>query len=96
MPDIREDLDRALSCIETYSEKAGSLGVGLLCFPECFLQGYLVEDEQARYYALDLNSSAFEQVLSRLAEASPTLVFGLIEIEKGKLFNTAVVVPFDG
>ncbi|MDE3256297.1 MAG: carbon-nitrogen hydrolase family protein [Gemmatimonadota bacterium] len=92
VPDIREDLDRALSCIETYSEKAGSLGVGLLCFPECFLQGYLVEDEQARCHALDLNSSAFERVLSRLAEASPTLVFGLIEIEKGKLFNTAVVV----
>lgn len=92
MPDIREDLDEALSWIGKYSEKAESQGIRLLCFPECFLQGYLVEKESAHHHALNLSSAKFEEVLERLSKAGPTLVFGMIEAEDGRLFNTAVVV----
>ena len=40
----------------------------------------------------DLTSPAFEVVLSRLANAKPMLVLGMIEARQDLLFNTAVVV----
>jgi predicted amidohydrolase len=39
-PDIRQDPDAALAWIETYGEKAGAQAASLLCFPECFFQGF--------------------------------------------------------
>jgi predicted amidohydrolase len=93
MPEIRQDLDAALSWIETYGNKAEAEAARLVCFPECFLQGYFVQDEmQARRHAVDLGSSTFERALKRLANVNPILVFGLIEMDAGQLFNTAVVV----
>jgi predicted amidohydrolase len=56
------------------------------------LQGYLTEEAAARRCALDLRSPAFEAVLRRLPPDGPMLVFGLIEIEDGRLHNTAVAV----
>jgi predicted amidohydrolase len=64
----------------------------LLCFPEAFLQGYLLNEEAARRHALDLASPAFSAVLNRFPKTGPTLVVGLIEIERGCLYNTAIVV----
>jgi predicted amidohydrolase len=92
LPEIREDLDNALSSIETYADRAANDGAELVCFPECFLQGYLVDDELARRHAIDLASPAFEAVLARLGKAKPMLVFGLIEIDSRRLYNTAVVI----
>ena len=67
-------------------------GVDLLLFPECFLQGYLVESEHLSRYALDLTATAFQQILHRLSPIRPTLVFGVIEQSGAAYFNTAVVV----
>lgn len=92
VPDFQADLEGALSWIAAFSAKAHSQGIKLLCFPECFLQGYLVDVEQAQLYALDLSSAGFRQVLERLPQTGPMLVCGLIEQEGGRLFNTAVVV----
>lgn len=96
VPEIRGDINSALLCIRQYAEKADAKDAQLVCFPECFLQGYLInteaEQEQARHLALDLSSSAFDDLLKYLADLKPMLVFGLIEIENGSFFNTAVVV----
>ena len=92
VPEIREDISGALSWIKTYSKKAEAFDVDLLCFPEYFLQGYLVEDGAARRHALDLHSSKFESVLQRLGEVKPVLVLGMIERECGIIYNTAVVI----
>ena len=67
-------------------------GASLLCFPEGFLQGYLTDETLARQNALDLASPAFEAVLNRLPKTGPMIVMGLIEVEDGRLFNTAIVV----
>ncbi len=67
-------------------------GVALLCFPEGFLQGYLTDETPARRNALELASPAFDAVLNRLPKSGPTIVMGLIEVEEGRLFNTAIVV----
>jgi predicted amidohydrolase len=52
----------------------------------------LLDEAAARCHALDLSSPAFAQVIERLANVKTTLVIGLIELEGGLLFNTAVVV----
>ena len=91
-PDIREDPDAALGWIETAAATAEAEKVSLLCFPECFLQGYLLDEAAARHHALDLQSPAFAAVLERLAPIKPTLVIGLIEAAEGWLYNTAVSI----
>jgi predicted amidohydrolase len=63
-----------------------------LLFPECFLQGYLVESEHLSRYALDFTTTAFRKILDRLSPIRPTLVFGVIEQCGAAYFNTAVVV----
>ena len=92
VPDIREDVEASLKWIEKFAEQAEASGVSLICFPECFLQGYLTERDLAEKYALSLASPAFEKILKRLAKYKPVMVVGLIEEEAGNLFNTAVVI----
>jgi len=67
-------------------------GASLLCVPEAFLQGYLTDETPARQNALELTSPAFGAVLNRLPKTGPTIIMGLIEVQDGRLFNTAIVV----
>jgi predicted amidohydrolase len=91
-PEILGDVERALLCIEDFAERADAQGVHLLLFPECFLQGYLVTEQHVREHALSLDSARFTSMLERLARIRQTLVFGIIERDRGRYFNTAVVV----
>jgi predicted amidohydrolase len=86
------DVEAALACIEDFARQADAQGVDLLLFPECFLQGYLVEEEHLRNHALDLRSPEFAAVLRRLGRIEQTLVLGVIELHDGRYFNSAVVV----
>ena len=92
VPEFLEDIDGAIASIGAFAKKAERMGVRLLCFPECFLQGYLLEKIKAERLAFDLSSIEFQDVLMRLPAADIVLVFGLIEKAEGRLFNTAVVV----
>jgi predicted amidohydrolase len=91
-PEFREDIDAALNCAADLVAQADAKGARLLVFPEGFLQGYLTEEQPARRAALDLASPAFGAVLARLPKNGPVIVMGMIEIEDGHLFNTAVVI----
>src|SRR4051812_21535016 len=91
-PDVREDIESALTWIEKFAQEAEDKGADIACFPECFLQGYLTDENLARKYALNLSSHYFNTILKKLAKFMPILVFGLIEKKAGRLFNTAVVV----
>jgi predicted amidohydrolase len=88
-PEFLGDIEAALACIESF---AGRAEVDLLLFPECFLQGYLVDREHLRRYALDLESAAFAAILRRLEPIAPTLVFGVIARRGDRYHNAAVVV----
>jgi len=90
--EFREDIEAALNHVADVAACAESEGASLLCFPEGFLQGYLTDEKPARRNALDLMSPAFEVVLNRLPKTGPMIVLGLIEVEKARLFNTAIVV----
>lgn len=90
--EFREDVDAALSCAADLAADAEAQGAALLCLPEGFLQGYLTDETAARRYALDLASPEFQAVLSRFPKTGPIIVMGMIEVENGRLFNTAVVL----
>jgi predicted amidohydrolase len=90
--EFREDIEAALGCVADVALRAETESAALLCFPEAFLQGYLTDEAAARRNALDLASPAFEALLKRLPNSGPMIVIGLIEVEQGRLFNTAVVV----
>jgi predicted amidohydrolase len=93
MPDIQDDVAQSILQIQQQASAATSRDVELLLFPECYLQGYTANDEAlARSRALDLSSPEFNAVLQQLASCQPVLVVGLIEVEDGVLFNTAVVI----
>jgi 5-aminopentanamidase len=88
-PEFLGDVEGALACLEEFAERAD---VDLLLFPECFLQGYLVDREHLHRHALDLDSAAFAAILRRLEPVAPTLVFGVIERCGDRYRNAAVVV----
>lgn len=92
LPDVCSDVERALSLVADKTAEAGSQGARLVCFPEAFLQGYVVEPEHVARSAMDLSSDRFEQALGALAAFEPTIVLGLFEREGRHLFNSAAVV----
>jgi predicted amidohydrolase len=92
VPDIREDVETSLKWIEKFVKEGQEKEVSLICFPECFLQGYLTEELPARKYAINLHSAMFDNILNQLTKYRPMIVFGLIEENNGLLFNTAVVI----
>jgi predicted amidohydrolase len=91
-PEFREDVEAALRHLADTAEQADAVAASLVCFPEGFLQGYLTDAEPARAAAIDLGSSVFAGVLGKLPQNGPMLVFGLIEVCDGRLFNTAAIV----
>lgn len=91
-PEFMGDVDAAMECIEDFAGQADAQGVDLLLFPECFLQGYLVEQQYLRSHAMELRSAKFAALLRRLRRIEQTLVCGVIERYEGRYFNAAVVV----
>lgn len=78
--------------IETYATHATRHGARLVCFPECFLQGYCLDDGYVAEAAVDLTSSEFDRILRSLEHLEPTVVVGLIERTGHTFFNSAVAV----
>lgn len=89
--EYREDINGAVECIIDVVGRAAAVDARLVCFPEAFLQGYLTDASSAHRVALDLASSRFLAILERLP-TGPMMVIGMIEMDAGDLFNTAIVV----
>jgi predicted amidohydrolase len=92
LPFVHGDLPRALALIELHAMNAQRQGAELVCFPECFLQGYDVSVDHVAAMAIDLASPEFERILRRLADVVPVIVLGLIEKDAAKFYNTAAVL----
>ena len=91
-PDVIADKSVSISIMLQYSKKAEMAGAALVCFPECYLQGYVVHSEHCRDMAIALDSDAFSAILMQLSNLDIIVVFGMIELANEMLFNTAVVV----
>ena len=90
--DVQDDLEQSLETILDFATRAAERGAMLVCFPECYLQGYVVDERQARRRAIDLASRQFAEILRKLESVQPTLVIGMIEKAGESLHITAVVV----
>jgi len=64
----------------------------VLCMPETFLQGYFDTREEAWEHSIELDSSEFADICSRLGAYSATLLLGLNERRGPDLYNTVVVL----
>ncbi|MCY6382713.1 carbon-nitrogen hydrolase family protein [Hoeflea prorocentri] len=91
-PEFIEDVPSATAYLKDLSEAAIGQGASLLVFPEGFLQGYIVEERRARDIAFNVASSDFEKTLQSFPKTELTIVVGIIEVEDGNLFNTAIIV----
>jgi predicted amidohydrolase len=89
---VHGDAPRALGEITAHANEAGRQGAQLVCFPEGFLQGYVLAAERVAATALDLSSSAFAEVLRSLEQVQPAVVIGLIERQGDRFFNSAVMI----
>src|SRR5688572_25159839 len=92
LPEIRHDADRALALMATCSSAAEKGGADLVCFPECYLQGYDARPEFVAKVAIDVASATFQQVLRAFRGLRPVVVFGFVERAGGQFFNSAVAV----
>lgn len=91
-PEFRGCIDAALSYAAQVFVEAVSQNVRLLCFPEGFLQGYFLEETAACAVALDRSSADFATILQRFPQSEMVIVMGMIEVEAGQLYNTAIIV----
>lgn len=92
LPHLLKDSDRALALVDLYSANAQRQGAKLVCFPECFLQGYDVSADHVAAVAIDLASTEFARILRRLEDLDPVVVLGLVEKDAGQFYNTAVAI----
>jgi predicted amidohydrolase len=92
LPHVHNDLRRAVSLVTSYAVDAHHQGAKLVCFPECFLQGYDVRAEHVREVAIDLRSSEFAHILQSLEVCGPVIVVGIIERKGSTFYNSAVAI----
>jgi predicted amidohydrolase len=90
--DVRDDVARTSELIRDYAGRAEQMGADLVCFPECFLQGYFTDIQSVRRLAIDVESLEIDRLLKRVSTVEATLVVGLIERSGTDFFNTALVV----
>jgi predicted amidohydrolase len=88
---IYEDIQQSLATVKKKLDWAEAEKIDILCFPECYLQGYLLDETTAQKMSIDLNSSEFQAILKTL-QSETTIILGLIERESKLIYNTAVVI----
>jgi predicted amidohydrolase len=85
---LYNEIKESIQVITKIVRWAENKEVDILCFPECFLQGYTLDEEQAREVSVDLRLMNF----NFLETNKVTVILGLIEREKRDIYNTAVVI----
>ncbi|OLP45889.1 carbon-nitrogen hydrolase family protein [Rhizobium oryziradicis] len=90
-PEFRENVEAAVAYAVDVTIEAKSRNARLLCFPECYLQGYLL-DQRAQQFAFDIASPEFLSLIARLPNVDMLVAMGMIERDKDGLFNTAVLI----
>lgn len=89
---LHEEVERAVRVVAEQAALAEKRGAQLVCFPECFLQGYLFAGERTIELAMSLDSQEFSDCLHAWSDLESCLVVGLMERAGDQVFNTAVVV----
>ena len=89
----RENLDKML----LEARRAAKSGAELIVFPECILSGYLFTSrEEAIPFMEPVPGPATGELADCCRELGIHIIVGLLEIDKGSCFNTAVLVSPQG
>lgn len=89
---IQGDVPASWNVIRRAMDEADHKGVDLLCFPECFLQGYTLDAKETEERAFDLMSPEFKAALGAISKHKVTVVLGVIEKDTDGYYNTAAVI----
>lgn len=91
------DIGGNLAAMERWAREAAGQGANLLVYPECALSGYCFDDPaEARALAQPVPGPATEVLGNLCRELSCFAIFGLIELDGGRLFNSLAFVGPEG
>jgi predicted amidohydrolase len=86
------DFDANLGKVVQGLERADKDRVEIVCFPECFLTGYMDREEPVRKSAFAVDSPQMMKLLDKTAKFEATFIVGFNESRGKDLYNSAVVV----
>jgi predicted amidohydrolase len=89
---VQGNIDKTVDHICKTLRWADSNNIDIICFPECYLQGYYHDKESIRKHAISLSSNTFINALNRLKQFNTTIILGLIEEKENRIYNTAIVI----
>lgn len=89
---LYNELGKSRTVISEAINWAEKNNVDVLCFPECFLQGYILENAKAREVSISLSADEPIDILKSMPSTDITVILGMIERDNGKIYNTAVVI----
>jgi len=92
VPDVRDDVPRALAVIQAKARQAEAAGADVVLFPECFLQGYFTDVANVQRLAIDMAGEAFAPVRALSEQSSLLFIVGMIERAEEGCYNTAAVL----
>ena len=90
------DVDAGLSRLNTAAAKAASNGSSLLVSPECGVTGYDISEKDARLVAFERDSSVAQQIADIARAHTIAIVFGFMETDGHKRYNSIQLVDADG
>lgn len=92
-----KEKDSNLEKMKAFAQKAADEGVELLIFPECSLTGYCYESkEEAKTMAETIPGPATSLIQVICSKFNMTIIFGLIELDNDRVFNSAAIVDSTG
>jgi predicted amidohydrolase len=77
-------------------KKAHTIGVELVAFPELFTTGYFLNQAELREMAEDKGGETFQELSECAKEHEMVVVYGYVEKEDDRLFNSAMMIGKDG
>jgi predicted amidohydrolase len=94
---IFKDTAANLSKLDAIVRSEAASGTELIIFPECFASGYCFDSlEDALPFGESIPGPATDRVAALCRELGTHVVFGLLERDGGRLYNTAALVGPEG
>jgi predicted amidohydrolase len=91
------DVDANLTCILERLRETRAHGATLTIFPECAATGYCFESlQEARPLAQTVPGPATERIAAACRELGGYAIFGMLEADGERVFNSAVLVGGEG
>ncbi len=91
------DIDRNVARLAEGLKETARSGATLTVFPECALTGYCFPSlDEARKFAQPVNGSATEALTAVCRELGVYTVFGTVEADGDRVFNTAILLGPSG